>query len=122
MPSNQVTIHLPNQNHYRFADVAEMFSAQMPYAKFILPTAPTQAVTMNGGMAMSSWYDIVGLDDRAAESCDGLNDSRYVGLISELWSCTYSLTSIFYLIYMIYYILYIYMTYLMIYHIGILIA
>lgn len=48
----------------------------MPHAKFILPTAPTQPVTMNGGMAMNSWYDIVGLDDRAAETCDGLQESR----------------------------------------------
>jgi Phospholipase/Carboxylesterase len=29
---------------------------KMPYAKFILPTAPTQPVTMNMGMAMPSWY------------------------------------------------------------------
>ena len=53
-----------------------MFSSQMPYAKFILPTAPTQPVTLNGGMAMTSWYDIVGLDDRAAETCEGLQESR----------------------------------------------
>ena len=60
----------------RFADVAEMFSSQMPYTKFILPTAPTQPVTLNGGMAMNSWYDIVGLDDRASETCDGIHQSR----------------------------------------------
>jgi Phospholipase/Carboxylesterase len=29
---------------------------KMPYAKFILPTAPTQPVTMNMGMSMPSWY------------------------------------------------------------------
>jgi predicted esterase len=28
------------------------------------------------GMPMPSWYDIVGLDDRAAESCNGIEDSR----------------------------------------------
>jgi hypothetical protein len=31
---------------------------KMPYVKFILPTAPTQPVTMNMGMAMPSWYVI----------------------------------------------------------------
>ena len=47
----------------------------MPYTKFILPTAPTQPVTMNMGMSMPSWYDIVGLDERANENCKGLETS-----------------------------------------------
>lgn len=59
-----------------FADVAEMFSARMPHVKFVLPTAPRQPVTLNGGASMNSWYDIAGLDDRAAESCEGLQESR----------------------------------------------
>lgn len=48
----------------------------MPYLKFILPTAPTQRVTMNMGMPMPSWYDIVGLDERSNENCKGLAESR----------------------------------------------
>jgi len=48
----------------------------MPYVKFILPTAPTQPVTMNMGMAMPSWYDIVGLDERSNEKCNGILQSR----------------------------------------------
>eukprot|EP00522_Entomoneis_paludosa_P008893 CAMPEP_0172450766 /NCGR_PEP_ID=MMETSP1065-20121228/8991_1 /TAXON_ID=265537 /ORGANISM="Amphiprora paludosa, Strain CCMP125" /LENGTH=281 /DNA_ID=CAMNT_0013202587 /DNA_START=265 /DNA_END=1110 /DNA_ORIENTATION=- len=59
-----------------FADVAEMLSKEMPYVKFILPTAPTQKVTMNMGMAMPSWYDIVGLDERSNENCKGIEESR----------------------------------------------
>lgn len=43
--------------------------------KFILPTARTQPVTLNMGMAMPSWYDIVGLDSRSNEVCNGLDDS-----------------------------------------------
>lgn len=61
-----------------FADVAEMFSYQLPHVKFILPTALSSPVTLNGGMVMNSWYDIVGLDDRAAETCDGLDESRSI--------------------------------------------
>ncbi|KAL7434922.1 hypothetical protein ACHAXH_006036 [Discostella pseudostelligera] len=59
-----------------FVDVAEQLSSQLPYAKFILPTAPTQRVTMNMGMAMPSWYDIVGLDKRSNEFCKGIDDSQ----------------------------------------------
>ena len=59
-----------------FADVAEQFASEMPWLKIVLPTAPTQKVTMNMGMAMPSWYDIVGLDERSNESCEGIEESR----------------------------------------------
>lgn len=59
-----------------FADVAEHLAGKMPYVKFILPTAPTQPVTMNMGMPMPSWYDIVGLDERSNEKCKGIEQSR----------------------------------------------
>eukprot|EP00565_Helicotheca_tamesis_P006960 CAMPEP_0185731282 /NCGR_PEP_ID=MMETSP1171-20130828/12433_1 /TAXON_ID=374046 /ORGANISM="Helicotheca tamensis, Strain CCMP826" /LENGTH=287 /DNA_ID=CAMNT_0028400517 /DNA_START=217 /DNA_END=1080 /DNA_ORIENTATION=+ len=59
-----------------FADVAEHLASQMPHIKFILPTAPTQPVTMNMGMPMPSWYDIVGLDERSSEKCNGIEASR----------------------------------------------
>mmetsp|Transcript_17870 Transcript_17870/g.32353 ORF Transcript_17870/g.32353 Transcript_17870/m.32353 type:complete len:324 (-) Transcript_17870:214-1185(-) len=61
-----------------FADVAEQMATQLPHVKFILPTAPTQPVTMNMGMPMPSWYDIVGLDERSNEQCDGLDESESV--------------------------------------------
>lgn len=59
-----------------FADVAEQFVSQMPWLKIILPTAPTQPVTMNMGMAMPSWYDITGLDERSNENCAGIEKSQ----------------------------------------------
>lgn len=43
-----------------FTPVAEMLSRTLDHVKFILPTAPTQPVTLNMGMSMPSWYDIVG--------------------------------------------------------------
>ena len=39
--------------------------------KFILPQAPAQTVTLNGGMVMPAWYDIVGLDRKAPQDIDG---------------------------------------------------
>jgi predicted esterase len=33
----------------------------MPHIKFICPTAPVRPVTLNGGMAMTSWHDITDL-------------------------------------------------------------
>lgn len=68
-----------------FSDVAEHLSSQLPYAKFILPTAPTQKVTMNMGMAMPSWYDIIGLDKRSNEFCKGIDESqsRLAGIVKS---------------------------------------
>ena len=57
-------------------DVAQMLSKQLPHCKFILPTAPVQPVTLNGGMRMNSWYDIVGLDERSNEACHGIDESQ----------------------------------------------
>ena len=54
----------------------QQLAQKMPHLKFILPTAPTQPVTMNMGMPMPSWYDIVGLDERSNEKCKGLAESR----------------------------------------------
>jgi lysophospholipase-2 len=59
-----------------FADVAQMIAKQMPHLKIILPTAPTQPVSMNMGMPMPSWYDITGLDERSNENCKGIHDSK----------------------------------------------
>ena len=47
----------------------------MPHVKIVLPTAPSNPVTMNMGMSMPSWYDITGLDERSNENCNGLERS-----------------------------------------------
>lgn len=43
--------------------------------RFIFPHAPVQPVTINGGMAMRSWYDIVGTDIARVEDEAGLRAS-----------------------------------------------
>jgi lysophospholipase II len=47
-------------------DVAQRWSSRFPHVKFVLPTAPVQPVTWNGGMKMTSWYDIIHLGDKTA--------------------------------------------------------
>jgi phospholipase/carboxylesterase len=43
--------------------------------RFVFPNAPTRPVTINGGMRMRAWYDIRGLDRKAAEDAAGFHDS-----------------------------------------------
>ena len=47
-------------------DVAEMLQNNQPSIRWILPTAPTQYVTLNQ-CEMPSWYDITSLTDRSGE-------------------------------------------------------
>jgi phospholipase/carboxylesterase len=39
--------------------------------RFVFPHAPVQAVTINGGMRMRAWYDIVSLERNAIEDLEG---------------------------------------------------
>ncbi len=43
--------------------------------RFVFPNAPVRPVTINSGMRMRAWYDIVGLDRRAQEDAAGFADA-----------------------------------------------
>jgi phospholipase/carboxylesterase len=43
--------------------------------RFVFPHAPVRSVTINGGMAMRAWYDILGFDRRAREDAAGIRAS-----------------------------------------------
>eukprot|EP00985_Skeletonema_marinoi_P003047 scaffold1268_cov133-Skeletonema_marinoi.AAC.2 len=68
-----------------WVEPTQYLASQLPHVKWILPTAPTQPVTLNGGMSMPSWYDIVGLDSRSSEFCNGLDESmeRILSLVED---------------------------------------
>jgi phospholipase/carboxylesterase len=43
--------------------------------RFVFPNAPLRPVTINGGMPMRAWYDLTGLDRKAAEDVNGFRDT-----------------------------------------------
>jgi phospholipase/carboxylesterase len=43
--------------------------------RFVFPHAPVRPVTINGGMRMRAWYDILGFDRRAKEDAAGIRAS-----------------------------------------------
>jgi phospholipase/carboxylesterase len=43
--------------------------------RFVFPNAPVRPVTINGGMSMRAWYDILGFDRLAAEDLAGFRDT-----------------------------------------------
>ena len=53
--------------------------------RFIFPHAPIRPVTINGGMHMRAWYDIVSLDSEGRADADGVRESTALleGLIAR---------------------------------------
>lgn len=69
-----------------FEPVARMLQPQLPHVRFILPQAPTQAVTINGGYKMPSWYDILSISPgKRAINSEQLEASsqKLLGLIEQ---------------------------------------
>ncbi len=65
--------------------VPELVRAHWPPIRFVFPHAPFRPVTINGGMAMRAWYDILGLELAAREDERGIRDSlaRVAALIER---------------------------------------
>lgn len=58
-----------------FVGVAEQMN--LPVAmRYIFPHAPKQAVTINGGFVMRSWYDIADIDISAKQDAAGIHASQ----------------------------------------------
>lgn len=72
-----IFLHGLGDSGHGWAPVMRLLSKSLPFIKFILPHAPQQPVTLNGGMRMPSWYDIYSLDEgEGREDEDGLMKSR----------------------------------------------
>lgn len=46
--------------------------------RFVFPHAPIRPVTINGGMHMRAWYDIVSLDGEGRADADGVRESTAI--------------------------------------------
>lgn len=55
--------------------VPELVSKAWPPIRFVFPHAPVRAVTINGGMRMRAWYDILGTQIAARQDEAGMRES-----------------------------------------------
>jgi phospholipase/carboxylesterase len=55
--------------------VPQLVAPDWPAIRFIFPHAPVRAVTVNGGMRMRAWYDILGLEIANRQDEPGIRDS-----------------------------------------------
>lgn len=61
-PTGVVTLsHGLGDSAYGWEDVGHELAHRLPYLLFLLPSAPSRPVTINGGMSMPAWYDITGM-------------------------------------------------------------
>lgn len=55
--------------------VPELVEAGWPSVRFVFPHAPVRAVTINGGVRMRAWYDILGLEIAQRQDERGVRES-----------------------------------------------
>jgi phospholipase/carboxylesterase len=55
--------------------VPELVAKGWPALRFVFPHAPVQPVTINNGMSMRSWYDIIGFDPQSRQDEAGVRAS-----------------------------------------------
>ena len=55
--------------------VPELVRPGWPALRFVFPHAPVRPVTINNGMRMRAWYDIVGMDFPTRADSHGVNES-----------------------------------------------
>ena len=55
--------------------VPELVRPGWPSLRFVFPHAPVRAVTINNGVRMRAWYDIVGMDFPARADSEGVDQS-----------------------------------------------
>ncbi|MDD1138952.1 alpha/beta fold hydrolase [Pseudomonas sp. TNT2022 ID233] len=80
-----IWLHGLGADRYDFLPVAEALQESLLSTRFVLPQAPTRPVTINGGYAMPSWYDIKAMSPARAIDRDELEASadRIIELIEE---------------------------------------
>lgn len=80
-----IWLHGLGADRFDFLPVAEMLMQTLPSTRFVLPQAPTRAVTVNGGYEMPSWYDIRAMSPARAIDEDQLEGSaqRVLDLIED---------------------------------------
>jgi len=73
-----IWLHGLGADGHDFEPVVPQFHHPQIPLRFVFPHAPVQPVTINGGMAMHSWYDIKGLDIGSRADEAGIRASQQI--------------------------------------------
>ncbi|OLS59321.1 alpha/beta hydrolase [Pseudomonas putida] len=80
-----IWLHGLGADRYDFMPVAEALQEHLLSTRFVMPQAPSRAVTINGGYEMPSWYDIKAMSPARAIDEAQLEESaeQVIALIEE---------------------------------------
>jgi len=80
-----IWLHGLGADRYDFLPVAEALQEHLLSTRFVMPQAPSRAVTINGGYEMPSWYDIKAMSPARAIDEAQLEESadQVIALIEE---------------------------------------
>lgn len=83
-PASVIWLHGLGADGHDFEPIVPELGLRVP-VRFVFPHAPVRPVTINGGMAMRAWYDILGFDAKAKEDAAGIRASAaaVTGLIDR---------------------------------------
>jgi phospholipase/carboxylesterase len=69
-----IFLHGLGADGHDFEPIVPELGLRMP-VRFVFPHAPVRPVTIDGGMAMRAWYDILGFSAKATEDAAGIRTS-----------------------------------------------
>lgn len=73
--SSVVLLHGLGADGHDFEPIVPELDLGQASVRFVFPHAPVRPVTVNGGMAMRAWYDIVSLDRHGPQDEQGIRES-----------------------------------------------
>lgn len=73
--SSVILLHGLGADGHDFEPIVPELDLGEAAVRFVFPHAPVRPVTVNGGMAMRAWYDIVSLDRRGPQDEQGIRGS-----------------------------------------------
>lgn len=78
-----IWLHGLGSDAHDFEPIVPQLAPKGEPLRFIFPNAPKRPVTLNGGLVMRAWYDLLGIDRRLHEDEDGIRGSYEIitGLI-----------------------------------------
>lgn len=71
-----IWLHGLGADGHDFEPIVPQLAASLPPARFIFPHAPVRPVTINAGIPMRAWYDIVSFDRGPPQDREGIEASR----------------------------------------------
>jgi phospholipase/carboxylesterase len=74
--SSVIWLHGLGADGHDFEPIVGELDLPREPVRFVFPHAPTQPVTINGGMVMRAWYDIVSADLSRREDASGVRASQ----------------------------------------------